>query len=245
MSEYTQLKHFENKHEGKKAFVCGSGTSLSLMPINLADYGIVICVNASGLHFSRYQYLFVTDPAVLEMAYWDEVLAKADTVIFASSLFEDWFENGNIYTHVPENKTKYLLTRSYEDHQAYNFAGMNKLCLGYDAPVPATHFAYAIGCRPIVLCGVDMCFSKEGSRYFTQEAFKHKETSPFAESFAVGFEKAKIHTQHGPSDTILQQALPIWGHIWNQNPGIEEIIFNASPISVIPNFRKVDIKEML
>lgn len=240
---YTQLSTFLNIHTGQKAFVCGSGTSLNLCPINLAEYGIVVCVNASGLHFTNYQYLFVTDEAVLQMEYWPEVSRKADNIILANYLLHGFFDE--VKSTLAPHQNLYLLTRNYEDHHNYRFDNFNKLCLGLDAAAPATHFAYTLGCRPIVLCGIDLCFNANGERYFNKNAFNHQVNSKYAEAYAIGFEKAKIHTKDGPSDTFLQGSLPIWHKIWQQNHRINEVIYNASPISAIAHFTKVDIKDML
>lgn len=238
---YTSLSHFKNTIQGL-AFVCGSGTSLLQMPVNLAEHGTVICVNAAGMHFNNYQYLFITDEAVMHMAYWDEVAQKADNIIFASTEFEPNFEK-MCSKHAP-GKTCYLLTRNYTDHDNYNLNN-NVLCIGNDAPMPATHFAYTLGCNPIVLAGIDLCFDKKGTRYFTDKADKHKPTSPYAKSFADGLAKRKLMTHAGETDHWLYSSLPFWDRILNQTPGIDKVIINASKISAITQFKKQDIKDIL
>lgn len=233
--QLTELSTFKNIHSGKPGFVCGSGTSLNQIPKNITEQGIVFCINAAGMYFEKYDYLYITDGATPHMAYWDEVVAKARTVILANPELE----------HVGEalkkdfKKEVYLLTRNYDSRNNYNF-NSDILCMGNDAPISALHMAYYMGLRPITLCGIDMCYNKT-TRYFTHTAYDHKDDSPYKESFDSDYKKGRISDGENLTDKWLQMSLPAWEKAYTQNPDARQHIVNASQISVVPGFKKVKI----
>ncbi len=236
----TPLSHFKDLHKGKIGLVCGSGTSLSLVPKDAPDKAIVICVNASGMYFDKFQYLFITDPAVLETVYWEEVVEKAETVIMASSLFDYDFHK----LRDKIGKPCHLMTRRYDAHTKYDFTD-DVLCLGQDAPAPATHLAYVMGMRPVLLAGIDLCFDQNGTRYFDNRAHQHKDNSPFKADFEKQYEESKRQMPGYETDMFLQHAMPVWTQIYKQNPGIVERVLNTSPISKIDYLQKVNINDYI
>ncbi len=233
--ELTDLSTFKNIHEGKQGFVCGSGTSLSSVPKNITEQGVVFCINAAGMHFAKYDYLYLTDDAIQYMAYWDEILAKSKTVILANpelSYLADQLQ--------ATGKQVYLLTRNYDSRENYTFND-NMLCMGNDAPISALHMAWVMGLRPITLCGIDLCYDKT-SRYFTHTAYDHKENSPYKESFEKDYTHGRSNLGDGNlTDKWLHQSIGPWQMAYNQNEQAHEHIFNASEISIVPGFKKIKL----
>lgn len=234
---FTPLINFKDIHSGKQAFVCGSGPSLKDVPKNIIDKGVTICVNASGTHFEKFDYLYLTDAATPHMAYWDEVCEKAESLIFANPELAGECAGAAQKT----NKPCYLMTRNYDESTNYKF-NSHKLCMGQDAPISATHLAYVMGCRPIILCGIDLCFNA-GQRYFDDKAYDHAPDSPYAEAWARDYKKGKLDKGGYETDIWLNIALPTWNMVYKQNPNIKEVIFNASAISKVPHFDKINLNE--
>lgn len=234
--ELTSLSTFKDIHQGKAGFVCGSGPSLNQVPKNITEHGIVFCINAAGMHFPKYDYLYITDGATPFMAYWDEVVAKARVVIFANPELAEFAEA----VKKDFKKEVYLLTRNYDQRQNYTFND-NMLCMGNDAPISALHLAWVMGIRPITLCGIDMCYDKT-TRYFNHMAYDHKNDSPYKESFENDYRHGRINNGgENFTDKWLQQSLPAWEMAYKQNPEARQHVFNASEISIVPGFKKVKL----
>ncbi len=234
--ELTPLRYFKDMHQNEVAFVCGAGTSLLGIPKNIGDYGKIICINSSAGHFDKVDYLFITDSAVFHMTYFESILEKSDTIILANPGLE-----GHAELFIKQGKKCFLMTRSYEDHHNYNFNHENVLCLGQDATLPGTHLAYVMGFKEIVLCGVDLCYSN-GERYFDPNSFIHNDDSPHKEIFANEYKTGKINKDY-ETDIWLFMALPCWSKVFDQTR--TDRILNASAISKVPHFRKVEINEYL
>lgn len=228
----TDLAYFKNKHLGKKGFVCGAGTSLKDVPKSIAEEGIVVCVNSSGLYFDSYDYLFITDSAVFFMEYFSEIFEKAKIVIFANPELLSFKKQLN-------SDKIYLMTRRYDDSKNYKFTD-DKLCLGNDACVPATHFSFVLGLNPITLCGIDLCYNNN-KRYFSEKSFVFKENSPYKKSFTEELQKSKKTINNKETDDFLFSSIANWIDIWNQNFNIRNNILNSSNISLVPNFKKVTL----
>ncbi len=240
--ELTPLSYFDNIHTGKIGFVCGSGTSLSDIPKNIGDKGIVICINSAGKHFDKVDYLYLTDSAIPHMEYWEEVVAKSDNIVLANPQLE-----GIVYSVKEKypDKNCFLMTRNYEDHHDYNF-GNDILCLGNDAALSCANLAYIMDFKHVVLCGIDLCY-QNGNRYFTPDAYTHKTDSPYKESFEKDYIRGKQSDGGYETDLWLIPSISNWQKVWTQNQvrNISEKILNASPISMIAHFRKIDIEEFL
>jgi len=230
-------------HEGRRGIICGAGTSLSSVPKEIADnpQNVLICINSSGLHFDHYDYLFITD-VVYAMTYWEDVCERADNIVMAYLGLTNLYDKCKLKY---PGKNIYLMDRRYDDQTNFAFTDDRLLC-GLDACHSATQLAWVMGLRPIVLCGIDLCWV-DGKRYFNDRAFDVKKGSGLEGLFD------EIHTSYKrnenqigyESDLALINSMNIWHQIWEKNPSVHDKIFNASPISKLPYFQKVDISSYI
>jgi hypothetical protein len=158
-----------DKHKGKLGFVVGAGPSLHKVRTDLLRDYVTITVNSAVSKVRDCDYFLADDIGVKHWNYYQDILPKCPGVslLYKGKLRDDaahldpericWFGHKSWYvpstkTYIPEGL---VYTKSEPIVGARTAAGS------------AVHFAYLMGCDPIVLLGCDCCY--EGmNRYFWQ-----------------------------------------------------------------------------
>jgi len=167
-----ELSDLGNKHAGRIGIVAGAGPSLlAVDPKMLKDLGVVISVNSSISKLTNADYFIADDIGVRTWDYYRITLPKIDAtcLLYRKKLAGE-------ANHIPKERVIYFDHKWWYDpgSKKYNPEG---LILTKDPKAPlvgartsagtAVHFAYIMGCDPIVLVGCDCCY-KQSKRYFWQ-----------------------------------------------------------------------------
>ena len=168
MHLYMKLKSLANKHKGQMAFVIGAGPSLHFSNIEpLKDY-VVLSVNSSIVKVPDCDYYLTDDEGVADFSYFYEPLSKSRCI----KLFYDFKMKRCDVSHIDQKQIVWFKHKTWFDGVKYYEDGLvmtknpRKPIIGARTSVgSAIHFAYIMGCDPIVLLGIDCCF-REGKKYF-------------------------------------------------------------------------------
>ncbi|MFA5599044.1 MAG: hypothetical protein WDA06_00470 [Phenylobacterium sp.] len=158
-----------NKHQGRRAFVVGAGTSLFELDLSPIINDVVISVNSSILKFdwqdgiSDNRYWVSNDSAVRYWSYWKDVKSS-----MATKLIRDSWEK--YFNEIPE-----FLVFSPRKLES-NLQDEEKLCFTSSVPT-AIDLAIQMGCNEIFLLGVDHYFVGRLS-HFWQYWPKEKQPKP-------------------------------------------------------------------
>lgn len=206
MIYYSLPIELKNIHAGKKAFLFGAGYSVNTFDFNLiGENDIVLACNRSITAIPRCDYYCYTDACEPVSNYYEyaKVLAK-DTAILGH--FERRFTD-------PEN-----FTFTTED---------NLLIKGYDVCHVTAHFAVYLGCKEIILVGVDGNYSSDGKKYCEPTLFG----SPVSFSVNNYNNEFRGSNTDGSDDQGLSGCRCTWKKIKDRNPEIA--FFNTSKSSVL------------
>ena len=178
------LKELENKHKDKMCFILGAGPSLNDEDTDrLKDY-VSITANSSIVAMPDCDYYLADDIGVKNWSYYLEELkeSKCIKLLFRDKLQDHcghlprteivWFQHK--WWHSPKDNT-------YNPMGLYMTSSTSEPIIGARTGVgSAMHFAYIMGCDPIVLLGCDCCYyfdKKRFYRYFWQ--FWDKDEQPY------------------------------------------------------------------
>ena len=157
------LRDYLGRHKGKMAFVLGTGPSLRNLEPGLIKNHITIAVNGSGLKVPNAQYFFSCDTAWVLYEFWHQLKNLKGDIILASNCGFGTFESRigrKVFEGIAAERIHYI------GRKADNiFDKGDKLIKGSSSVHPAIHFAYVLGCSPIVLLGCD-CRYVEGRKHF-------------------------------------------------------------------------------
>ena len=158
------LKQYIDIHKGKIAFVLGSGPSLRNLNTDMLKPHITIAVNASVLKVPSAEYYFSCDTGWVLYEAWHQLKNLKGDIILASNSGFGAFES-RIGRKVFEGIVKERI--HYIGRKKDNIIDKGeRLIKGSSSVHPAVHFAYVLGCLPIVLLGCD-CKYVEGKKHFT------------------------------------------------------------------------------
>lgn len=165
------VKDFIDIHKGKVGFVSGAGPSLHFLTkeqVKKIQEFPLIAVNSAIMKFQKAKYYLSDDIAVSNWNYYIELLPKLSCIklLYKDKLKDkcDHLNNFYLFSHTwwysPKDK-KYNL-----DGLKLNKTG--PIIGARNASASALHFLFLMGCSPIILLGMDCCYSKEKYRYFWQ-----------------------------------------------------------------------------
>jgi len=205
-------------HAGRTAYVCGSGPSIDgFVP---PPDGIVFACNQSITALPRADYFCMTDGAIPEANFFDWGVARATKTIFMSGY--SFLEKKEIL-----DRWDYLLPRSWffdrrynEQTKSYNFDSAedpHRLIEGTDVIHPTAHLAWAMGCSPIVLVGVDLLYTN-GRKYCNPTEFGKPVEWSYPELRPAMWFESKLPDGH--DDIHLMTSLDCWTKIKAANPGV-------------------------
>lgn len=241
-----ELKELQDRHKGKMAFVVGAGPSLHFQDVSpLKDY-VTISVNSGLLKVPFSDYFLSDDIGAKNWNYYVHLLPtleKTVSLLYAQKL--------RLHARrLDKNRVVWFEHKWWFDPKSkqYNPEG---LVLTKEAEKPiigartsmgsAVHFAYIMGCDPIVLLGSDCCY-RDGKRYFWQysgepKAYRVTHEPVFATPNAGTFAGKQIDT-HG-RDFIIY-----WANLSEQTQKAGIDIIDASG-GVLTCFKKMTLPEVL
>ena len=176
------LEDFKDIHKDRACFIFGAGPSLHFIDTTATKDHITIAVNSGVMRARWCDYFLSDDVGVSSWSYYTELLP---TLNCKSLLYKDKLAN-----HCSHLSDVFLFEHTWwysPKENKYNYDGLS---LNKTGPIigartsmgSALHFAYIMGCNPIVLLGND-CKIKDGKRYFWQyngeEAPRRVKGSPF------------------------------------------------------------------
>ncbi len=158
------LEEYNNVYKDKLCFIIGSGPSLHFQDLGMLDKHLTIAVNSGYLAFPNANFFVSDDWAVADWSYFSKDLVEAecttvllyeDNLQHAASMFGD---RAVLFRH----RRGYHLTEPYK-HEEYEY----RIFEAQTSVGTAIHIAYNMGCRKIILLGIDDRYH-EGKRYFWQ-----------------------------------------------------------------------------
>ena len=243
------LDDLRNKHKGKMAFVAGAGPSLRFIdPDSIKDY-VVFTANSAILKFPNCDYFVTDDDGVCSWNYW---LSTAKESKCTKLLYEKKLKGRT--DHFRPEEVRFFDHRQWATPDSNGKLVYHKenLKLTEDPNFPiigsrtsqatALHWAYIMGCDPIVLLGHDCCYEGR-NRYFWQfpgenKAIQYKglvESSPDR-----GLLKGKPIDKHCEAYDLY------WNHFVEVNPESKKgRIIYVSPIGILDVFPKNTIEEVI
>lgn len=233
------LEEFNGKHQGEIAFVLGSGPSVNMLDLSPLTKHVTIAVNSGYLAFPEATYFLSDDWSVARWSYFfnDLRASKSTTAL----LYEDMLKNeawqfGNravLFRH----RKGYHLTDKYEHKNP-----LNHICQARTSVGSAIHVAHIMGCRKIVLIGIDCC-RQDSLRYFWGKRGA-VEKRPFRKDDIPVDRYRRTFHKGRQTDTDLIDITRYW-----KNKAVyfndKCKIFNASPISLLDEFQKINLKRFL
>lgn len=230
------LEEFNKKHDGDVAFILGSGPSVKMLDLTpLKDY-VTIAVNSGYLAMPDADYFISDDWSVGRWSYFfDDLQASKHTIVL---LYEDMLKNqawqfgkrAVLFRH----RQGYHLTDRYE-HDNPEF----RICQARTSAGSAVHVAHIMGCSKIVLIGIDCC-RKDTNRYFWTEEYK----APYRSDSIPPDRYRQVTHENRQTDIDLIEITQYWRSkavYFNQKCKI----FNASPITILDEFPKVNLQMFL
>lgn len=243
------LIKLKNKHKGKMAFVVGAGPSLRLVNPNLLKDYVIFTANSGILKFPDCDYFVTDDEGVCSWNYW---LTTAKNSKCTKLLYEKKLKGKD--SHFRQDETLFFDHRQWAtpDSKGNLVYHKENLKLTEDPEFPiigsrtsqatALHWAYIMGCDPIVLLGLDCCYEGR-NRYYWQFPGENKaiQYKGFVESSPDrGLLKNKPVDKHCVAYDLY------WRHFVEINPdSVNGRIIYVSPTGILDVFPKMTLDDVL
>lgn len=207
------LNDFRDRHKGQKCYIFGAGPSLNRFDCDkMALDGVTICCNAAIMALKSCDYFLFTDSRVTtERAYYPSVFDKAGTVLIGNQdLYDQCIGEVN-----PEVRCRVVVPspcrRAISEGFDFSLHNKGRLIAGGAVEV-STHLAHVMGCSPIILVGVDLCWI-DGLKYFY--ARDDRSLWPSLEE-----------EEDQETDNSLAYSFGLWTQIKAQNPDLPVFVAN-------------------
>lgn len=233
------LEEYNSKFEGKTCFIIGAGCSLiDQLPYfdKLQDH-VTIAVNAGYLVYAKADFFLTDDWSCAHWSYFFEDLAASLNT--TALLYEQkLLSSAGLFGHrsvLFKHRKGYGLTSPYSHSNRENFIWEARCSAG-----SAIHVAHIMGCKNIVLLGVDG--RRVGDyRYFWQMP-QWSGRKPFRNDHVKidSFHRCKL--DNVPSDVDLQSINQYW-EMLGRSSGLK--LYNASPISIIKGIPRISFSDAL
>jgi len=161
-------------YRGRTAFVAGSGTSLREVDPDLLTNGVVIAVNSSVAKLCNCDYWFGCDARITLRQSW-QILKRINCRLVvrhsAGSSFRcyDHSTGRNSFEGISPER---MYTFETDRDNKYKMTDIGKTLTGTSSAHPAAHFAFRLGCDPIVLLGMD-CRLVDGEQYYQPDPLEN------------------------------------------------------------------------
>ncbi len=232
------LRNYIDKHKGKIGFVLGTGPSLrNLDPILLKSH-ITIAVNGSIIKVPKAQYYFTCDQSLVLWESWYTLKNLNCDLILASNCGFAAFDSRigkNAFEGISKERVQYI-------HRKKNniIDKKKELIQGSSSVHPAVHFAYVLGCSPIVLIGCD-CKYVEGKKWFYE--FSGQPIDRLLKSEYKKYQRPLAPYSPGSkTDGELNHHIRVWNEIGGQNLNIPIIDTSGGKLSM---FSQMTLEKVL
>lgn len=238
------LKDLEGKHAGKPGLIVGSGPSLyGIKPESLKEIGVIFAVNSSISKMTNADYFICDDYGVRTWDYYLDVLPKTDAI---SLLYEKKLKGQT--SHLNKEKVLFFNHKWWYDPKSktHNPDGLvmtknaeDPIIGARTAAGTAVHWAYIMGCDPIILVACDCCYM-HGKRYYWQFPGERK-------CKRITGEKVFCHNNRGSHqgyavDSHSMDFIEYWTAFAKSNPDANILDASVGPLNV---FKKLSIEDLL
>lgn len=206
------LQDVKNIHKDKRGIVVGSGYFVNYFDFNkLKEDDIIFACNQSVTFLEKADYFCIADLAVLKANFFKH----GQSITNKTVMFGGAFANS-------KSESCLVFNRRYYDEFNFKFSNELEEVICGDVVHITSHFAYATGCNPIILVGVDLNY-ENGKKYCDTKSFdkiinwNRKRGWPYS------------HHPEGKGDPNLEQSFERWKEIKKQNPNIQ--FLNVNPKS--------------
>lgn len=244
-----ELKGLKDKYKGKMAFVAGAGPSLRFIDANLINDYVILAANSAILKFPNCDYFVTDDEGVSTWNYWLTTArdSKCIKLLYEKKLRgrTDHFRPEEVlfFDHrqwaTPNEKGELIY---HKDNLRLTEDPEFPIIGSRSSQATALHFAYIMGCDPIVLIGHDCCY--EGRRRYFWQFPNEKQ--------AVQYQG----TVHSVPDRGLMKNKPVdkhcvaydlyWQHFVETNPeSVNGRILYVSPTGILDVFPKRTLEDVM
>jgi len=225
------IEEYFDKFKGEAAFVLGAGPSLrKLTPDLISRMPVTIAMNSAILKVPDPHFYISTDPHVTLCKSWETVINSTCIIVQSGASFRYYEKFTGINPIAKISKSRIL--KFYRDKENGLDMIMKKTGLhihGSSSAFSAVHFAYLLGCSPIILIGCDCC-CEDGKKHFFdfpgQPQESHK--SEYRKFVSVP------HPWRGDTSKHLDSHLKGWRKLRQQNPNVNIINASGGLIDVFP-----------
>ena len=236
------MTDLQNRHQNKMAFILGAGPSLHFQDISpLKDY-VTFTVNSGILvvpnRLPDCDYFVTDDQGVKNWNYYKETACNSHSI---KLLFKAKLEN--VKSHFRSDEVVLFNHKSwYEPSNNTWREGGGTLTRDAEAPIvgartsfaTAIHFAYIMGCDPIVLLGCDCCYHGN-KRYFWQFPGEQKGYQYYGRDVFSSPNRGRINGS--PVDNNCVDFLEYWAKFAEVNKNNANIRY-ASRGGILKSFGK-------
>ena len=209
------LRNYIDRHKDRMCFVLGSGPSLRKLDPEMLGNHITIAVNSSLVKVPKAQYYFTCDQSMTLWKSWSMLKnCKCNLILASNNGLAAYDARTGAYTFedIDKEQIQYI---GRKDNNRMDKG--NKLIKGSSSVHPAVHFAYVLGCSPIVLLGCD-CQYAEGKKWFYQ--FPGQPVDELLKPEYDKYRKPLAHyTVGNATDGELKHHIRVWKEIASQNIG--------------------------
>lgn len=231
------LDSYNQRHTNETAYIIGAGPSIFFQNLKPLKDKLTFAVN-SGYCACPWATFFVSDDrSVQNWSYFfrDLYYSRHTTALLYEDKFSDIPKGFNNKTVFFRHRTGYNITEEYE-HENYP----NRIWQARTSMGTAIHIAYIMGCRRIVLIGNDLC-RVQGRRYFWQLYYSGR---PYRkDTIAIDTFPRAMMDKH-ESDVDLLDIMNYWQSI-SQELNSKCEVLNASKISILDCFPKIELKDII
>lgn len=243
------LVDLKDKHKGKLAFVSGAGPSLRFIDSDRLSPYVIFAANSAVLKFPNCDYFVTDDDGVKAWNYWQTTVRDSRCI---KLLYEDKLKNQ--VAHLRSEEIIFFSHRQWATPQKNGELLYHKenVKLTEDPEFPiigsrtsaatALHFAYIMGCDPIVLLGCDCCYEGR-NRYFWQFPNQPRAVENNNRIFSIpdkGMKNGKPVDNHCVSFDLY------WQHFVEMNPEVSKNkIIYVSETGILNVFDKMKLDNVL
>lgn len=235
----------KDKHKDKTCFVVASGPTLHFQEISFIKNHISIAINAGIAKIPFANYFLTDDHDVQNWNYWRDILPNIDANLllyqdkpwkpFGRDLLDKtiWFKHKAWYD--PANN------RYYNDGLVMTKDPKLPIIGARNSAASSIHFAYIMGCDPIILLGCDCCFI-DNNKYFWQfdneplvKRVSSRDTVPFYKNKLMKYKNKMI-------DPCFFEFIKYWQELSKQCEKQNIRVYDGSD-GVLDCFEKININK--
>jgi hypothetical protein len=229
------LEEFKNRHQGRPAYIIGSGPSLHFENLHGLRDEVVFAVNSAVLKFRNAKYFVSNDASISDWEYYFKVLPAFSGQLF---LRRDMFKD--IADGFPPNRLTYFdhAKSKYSEEGGFSMDSEHSLLCPPCSSITAAHLACIMGCSPIILLGNDGCYLADKEQYW---GFP-KEVKPIRLR-GNNISSPRTMSNGKVSSKALYRIVRFWELVKRDNPGVD--IINASCNGLVDCFPRQPLSDCI